>query len=212
MSMWLAPAMESSDRANDKRSHRGLLRPARRLFARVGSGLAALVLLLGSMAVVPSPVAAASLQVYSFNQSVYTKDQLPCGSTIAEVGCAVTALADVFNYYQVSVSSTSGIGMTPPILNAWLKAASGYSGCELSNWKTVPAGVWYAGSGSTGDTARVDAELEADHPVVAHVTGSGTDPTDGHYVVLTGKVAGPNYYIDDPMGGSQSSLSAMATR
>ncbi len=114
----------------------------------------------------------------------WSGDQLgTCSETMCSAGCAVTSKAMIFAYY--------GGSMNPGQLNRCLRDNGGYaSGC-LVYWNDTcaPDGVHYAGSGG------LDAELDAGYPVLAQVRSSRTSM---HFIVITGRAGGGNYYINDP--------------
>jgi hypothetical protein len=128
-----------------------------------------------------------------------------CSPNLGAAGCAVTSEAMVFNFYQVSVSSSKGTGMTPAILNAWLTDNNYYApgnpkpSCDIS-WAKVPAGITYGGSDLS--VTHLNSELAAGRPVIAQVTSTQTSM---HFVVITGQ-DNNTYDINDPQKGSKTDL------
>jgi hypothetical protein len=170
------------------------------------ASMACLVIALGTAtAAAPraSAVTAVQLAVPFFSQrdSQWSGDALgqtgSCSSTIGAQGCLLTSVAMVYSFYNVKVVSTTygTTGMNPRILNSWLKAKGGFSGCLLIQSKT-PEEMNYNGQVSYNATS-VRAELDAGRPVIA---GVATSPTGGtvHYMVITGQNSAGAFTFNDP--------------
>ena len=131
------------------------------------------------------------------------------GVQVKGYGCTMTCTAMVLRYY--------GVDTNPGLLNSWLSSHGGYTGDGSLNWG-VPATysggkATYGGklslSGNSADSASINNELNAGHPVIVKVaTGSKTYPY--HWVVLTGK-EGSSYRINDPYWG-YTSLSSFSNK
>jgi len=130
-------------------------------------------------------------------------------STIHALGCGLTSLADVNNFY--TAISTAIPTTNPGALNTYLISlgTAGYQGGTAVNWPGIQRctgnHIHYVQAGS-GDInvnntqasllATADNDLLQGRPVIFHVT----HPTY-HFVVAIGK-CGNNYLISDP--GNQS--------
>jgi len=154
-----------------------------------------------------------------------------CPDRIRTTGCLTTAFASVLAYYGVEVSVASAdsctgkrqTGMTPGILNDWLRAHSGYGHCVQDpmgncclNWERLPGDVeltFHVNRSEVGlnpvASVVIDHALRQGHPVVAGVhwgarchTGSQTE--DCHWIVLTGK-RDATYTIIDPYNANAAS-------
>lgn len=110
-----------------------------------------------------------------------------------EHGCGVASLAMVFRTYGVDTDIVR--------LNETLRQTGGFSGALLAWDKGVAfqkaGSPWIQGIEKVNTTRpqdyqqRVDAELDAGHPVIAFLGNR-------HYVVLTGKEDSDGYLINDP--------------
>ncbi len=110
--------------------------------------------------------------------------------TIGSDGCAITAAAMVFNYYQNGFTN-------PESFNTCLKENAGYApngscGNCLIRWdKCKPNGVQFTDS----ERSKLDDDLRQSRPVIAKVDGGR------HFVVLIGKNDNGNYISNDPLNG-----------
>lgn len=123
---------------------------------------------------------------------------------IRERGCAMSAMADVLNYYRDRYSLTYA-ATTPSELNQYLRDNAGFDNGNVDFRKVGD----YTASGQTvcltGRTElrnttlaalrrRIDADLAQGNPVVLRVL-SGMNPS--HFVIATGRCGG-EYLIADP--------------
>lgn len=134
--------------------------------------------------------------------------------SIAQSGCAVTALSMVLNYY--------GVKTTPRTLNDQLLKTGGFwwdaglkRGTALLSW--TPASIQAVSGGKVSETLNIraadaqwplrwniiDRELRNKRPVIVKLSRDG-DIT-GHYVVIVGK-QGPRYLVNDPATGEAGIL------
>ena len=174
------------------------------------AGLLSALLLLAptsaQAASLPVPTSSPTINVPLFLQIDNLWNQQPLGTcagvTLDSAGCAVTSLAMVSAKYGAAVNSSAGYGMTPGILNAWLKDHGFYGaaltgGACLLEWGLLPTGIVYTGSDASFD--HLDRELAAGRPVIAQVHNAGTVM---HFVVITGS-NGATYDINDPYFGQR---------
>ncbi len=161
-----------------------------------------------------------------------------CPDLLRTTGCLITAFASVLAYYDIrlavparhSSTGTSEEGMSPRILNDWLRVRRGYGQCSQDplgscclEWSDLPRGIslsFHSNRSAAGLNAV--AELVIDHAlrrgslVVAGVhwssaCRSGSSQTeDCHWVVLTGK-AGGTYTIMDPYNPDHTSSAGLRT-
>jgi hypothetical protein len=154
------------------------------------------------MAAVPPTTARAAVSVPFFSQrdARYAGSLGYSGCTLYWQGCTVTAEAMVYAKLGVTITSASGTGMNPRILNDFLVSSGGFlpGGCVRA-WKAFPPGVIHTDSSSTGlNWAAVDTELAAGRPVIAQVSNATIAATTKmHFVVLLGN-HGSTYDIADP--------------
>ncbi len=161
-----------------------------------------------------------------------------CPDVLRTTGCLITAFASVLAYFEIDLvvpaanSSTGAlqVGMSPRVLNDWLRARRGYGQCAgdpvgacCLEWSALPRGVtltFHTNRNNVG--LNPVAELVIDHalrqgnPVVAGVhwaaaCRSGSSQTeDCHWVILTGKV-GDTYTIVDPYNPDRTNPSGVRT-
>lgn len=147
-----------------------------------------------------------------------------CGTTIAECGCAMTSVATVLSLFQV-LSTPDGNGLSPSTLNAWFNggakltnagwASQGYIygnvvWSAVNNFKSTaaeqpggtPTTVRFAGWGN-GSEAEIRAELSRGRPVVLEVPG--------HYIAAVG-LQGNDIIINDPYYKDRTTLASYAGR
>jgi hypothetical protein len=152
-----------------------------------------------------------------------------CGKTIAQCGCAMTSVATVLQVFQV-VSTPAGDNLNPATLNDWFNQGAqltqaGWSsqGFVFGNvvWTAVngwtpepselasteiaappPQGIRFDGWGS-GSEDEIRRELEAGRPVILEVPG--------HYIAAVG-LQGDQILINDPYYRDRVTLQAYAGR
>lgn len=151
------------------------------------------------------------------------QQDIGCGSTISQCGCAMTSVATVLALFEV-LTTPDGGEMNPETLNEWLNrgaqltnggwVSQGYSyGCVM--WTAMnafsaevvaaqpgAATVAYSGWGS-GTEEEVRAELEAGRPVILEVPG--------HFIAAVG-LDGDEILINDPYYRDRTTLSAYEGR
>ena len=197
----MGPAMETSC------VRRGLVRPEGR---RTAKRAIAIVLLLPAALVLFATAGASSARAAQMGVPLWSQQDprwsaLHLGGgayTMAGSGCAVTCCAMVAAYF--------GSEKDPGELCRSLGANGGLDSQGRMYWEKVPSaaggtiiyvGRWdYAG---TADLARINAELDADYPVIAEVSFQGSS----HYVVLTGR-EGSTYRMNDPGYAGETTLNA----
>ncbi len=161
-----------------------------------------------------------------------------CPDRLKSTGCLITAFSAVLAYYDIRLAvparlSSTGEpedGMSPRILNDWLRARRGYGQCTQDpvglcclEWGDLPRGValsFHSNRSSVGLNAvaalLIDHALRQGNPVIAGVhwstaCRSGSSQTeDCHWVVLTGKV-GDTYTIMDPYNSDTASPVGLRT-
>jgi len=121
----------------------------------------------------------------------------PAGLT----GCAPTCLA------MIGFGLTGDEMITPASLCTWAEENGYFVEGSGSSWSLITDGLAPYGiscrSVST-DSATIDAELAAGHPVVINV-GVGRFSAVGHFMVLTGQDESGNYILNDPNNLENSS-------
>jgi Tol biopolymer transport system component len=122
------------------------------------------------------------------------------GSTISQIGCAMTSCAMVLKYFEVNTN--------PAILNDWLSSNTnnGYATSGAIYW-AKPAEYsnekmqFVSSGGSLTDNdnwAVLESELIQEYPVIVQVDfNPSTSALDEHWVVVIGK-QGDEYLINDP--------------
>ena len=149
-----------------------------------------------------------------------SKQDVGCGTTIAQCGCAMTSVATVLDLFQV-VTTPEGSALNPETLNGWFNenaqltgsgwvsqgyaygnvvwtAANNFSAADPS----APSTVRYKGWG-TGSEAEIRSELSAGRPVVLEVPG--------HYIAAVA-LEGDQIMINDPYYRDRTTLSSYAGR
>ncbi len=139
--------------------------------------------------------------------------------TIGYLGCGVTALATLSNYYAANIS-TSIPTTNPGILNTYLREMPGVTGYNASNdvqfsaigifssstvryIRDESASVWEEGITRQILIDRTNREILAGRPVIFQIRRLRSDGTFGpHFIVAVGK-CGNNYIISDPIGGEE---------
>ncbi|WP_460008077.1 C39 family peptidase [Methanogenium cariaci] len=128
---------------------------------------------------------------YSQRDSAWKDDRLgyasnPNPGTIGNYGCALTSTAMVFKYY--------GVDVTPKSLNNWLISNNGFTNYDLINWQRAadfsdnilgfePQDY----TNKPADLNKINSELDAGRPVIAHVNLYNSNALSGtHFVVITG--------------------------
>ncbi|HXH22838.1 MAG TPA: C39 family peptidase [Dehalococcoidia bacterium] len=149
------------------------------------------------------------------------KQDVGCGRTIAECGCAMTSVATVLRLFNV-VNTPEGAGLNPSSLNGWFNqnaqlTTSGWvsQGYQYGNvvWTAVnnltaalPAEnakpLRYKGWGN-GSEAEVRSELEAGRPVILEVPG--------HFIAAVG-LQGDQILINDPFYRDRTTLASYRGR
>ena len=154
-----------------------------------------------------------------------------CGKTIAECGCAMTSVATVMRLFEV-VSTPDGTQLDPSTLNAWFDqnaqltnggwVSQGYTDgavvwSAINGWKpesgtgsserdpalrTRSEGVRFVGWG-TGSENEIRQDLEAGNPIVLEVKG--------HYIAAVG-LQGDTIMINDPYYRDRTTLDSYAGR
>ena len=146
-----------------------------------------------------------------------------CGTTIAECGCAMTSVTNVLSLFQV-LTTPDGTALNPSSLNNWFN-----KGAQLTNAGWVAQGfvsgsvVWgavnsfkssatseggaainvrFSGWGS-GSEAEIRSELSQGRPVVLEVPG--------HYIAAVG-LQGNDILINDPFYPNRTTLASYAGR
>jgi hypothetical protein len=117
--------------------------------------------------------------------------------TIASMGCAVTSVAMLLQYY--------GVDTDPGALNAWLTANGGYAFDDQLVWSAITSytGGRVAFNAWTGpDLGLIQSELNAGRPVVAEVSLYGNQ----HFVLIVGSNPG-GFQINDPWFGDSVNFS-----
>lgn len=123
---------------------------------------------------------------------------------IRQRGCAMTAMANVLNYYHDRYALTYAT-TTPLALNQYLRDNTGFDSGDVKfsrvmDYTLSERTVCYSGKTELRDTTlnalrnRIDANLAQGNPVILRVP-SPTNPS--HFVVAIGKCEG-NYLIADP--------------
>ena len=147
------------------------------------------------------------------------QQDIGCGSTIGQCGCAMTSVATVLALFDV-LRTPGGEELNPQTLNDWLN-----QGAQLTNGGWVSQGyaygnvMWtamnafsadvaaaqpatptvrYSGWGS-GSEEEIRAELEAGRPVILEVPG--------HFIAAVG-LEGDDILINDPYYRDRTTLSA----
>ncbi len=146
-----------------------------------------------------------------------------CGKTLAECGCAMTSVATVLSLFNI-VTTPGGNELSPSSMNAWFNqgakltnagwvsqgyvygnvvwtAANNFKGPQ-TDASQPPLAVRFAGWG-TGSEAEVRRELSAGRPVVLEVPG--------HYIAAVG-LQGDQILINDPYYANRTTLSSYAGR
>jgi hypothetical protein len=157
------------------------------------------------------------------------RQDVGCGQTIAECGCAMTSVATVLQLFQV-VSTPDGDDLSPSSLNDWFNQGAqltnaGWSSQgfvfgnvvwsavngwvpdppeEISTERAAPPreGIRFNGWG-TGSQEEIRRELEAGRPVVLEVPG--------HYIAAVG-LQGDEILINDPYYRERTTLRAYSGR
>jgi len=139
-----------------------------------------------------------------FNCSPQSPPRNSVPFTIRQRGCAMSAMADVINYYHDRYSLTYAT-TTPSELNQYLRNNVGFSRGDvdfrrIGNYTASGRIVCYGGSTELGSTTfdallnRIDTNLTQGNPVILRIP-SATNPA--HFVVAIGKCMG-KYLIADP--------------
>ncbi|MGE0688022.1 MAG: C39 family peptidase [Dehalococcoidia bacterium] len=146
-----------------------------------------------------------------------------CGKTLAECGCAMTSVATVLSLFDI-ITTPGGAELSPSSMNAWFNqgakltnagwvsqgyvygnvvwtAANNFKGPQTDP-SQPPLAVRFAGWGS-GSEAEVRRELSAGRPVVLEVPG--------HYIAAVG-LQGDQILINDPYYANRTTLSSYAGR
>jgi hypothetical protein len=132
--------------------------------------------------------------------------------TIRQRGCAMSAMADVLNYYHDRYALNYAT-TTPRALNQYLRDNAGFDNgnvnfYQVEDYTTSERTVCYSGKTNLPRTTltalrnRIDANLAQGNPVILRVP-SATNPS--HFVVAIGKCAG-DYLIADP-GQNRATIS-----
>jgi hypothetical protein len=136
------------------------------------------------------------LAVPSFKQYVdpWKDDEMVPGSTIKQIGCAMTSVAMVLGSYGIATvdigdpGSPDEVALDPGSLNTWLVKHDGYTAGGAIKWNKIDvlsAGtVVYDGGADVVDFPLVNGDLEMRRPVILR------EP--GHFVVARGK------HVEDP--------------
>lgn len=195
--------------------------------------LVSLSTILGVTAAQPAPVAAATyaymaplpVPFFSQHNSLWATTTLGTCSvqkyTIGGQGCAVTSMAMLYAYYGISVQGGSVKGMSPSILNAWLKANGGFgSDCDIV-WSKVPPTIvfgyrsdWPAATLTTvtaSERKAITDQLAAGRPVIASVRWQLGTTWHSHFVVITGQATNGDFYVNDPNPTKQVKTATLFT-
>lgn len=134
---------------------------------------------------------------YSQKDSRWKLKKVGTGSqTFGSVGCAVTAVTDLLNYF--------GYQITPDQLDDNLTANGGFADGNLIKWDVVaklyPKIKWEGRIDQKGRTDIIDSYLAKNLPVIACVDSNPiTSELDQHFVCVTGKDEQGQYFINDPL-------------
>ena len=151
------------------------------------------------------------------------QQDIGCGSTIGQCGCAMTSVATVLALFDV-LTTPDGKDLNPETFNEWLNrgaeltsggwVSQGYAyGCvmwtainsfsaEVTAVQPNTASVGYSGWGS-GSEEEIRSELQAGRPVILEVPG--------HFIAAVG-LDGDDILINDPYYRDRTTLSAYAGR
>ena len=157
------------------------------------------------------------------------RQDVGCGQTIAECGCAMTSVATVLQLFQI-VSTPEGDDLSPATLNDWFNQGAQLTNAGWSSqgfvfgnvvWSAVNGwapdsteqisteqapppreGIRFNGWG-TGTEEEIRRELEAGRPVVLEVPG--------HYIAAVG-LQGDEILINDPYYRERTTLRAYSGR
>jgi len=118
--------------------------------------------------------------------NAWRNNALPCGSTICQVGCAMS-----------SAAMCVGGGWNPGKLNDWLKGHGGYQGCNLV-WSAVNSlGPKYQQQSSFSLASMAAMANDCSYCLIANVK-------DGqHWVLLTGYNGNGWFSVNDPANFQQ---------
>eukprot|EP01103_Thecamoeba_quadrilineata_P017443 TRINITY_DN6194_c0_g1_i1.p1 TRINITY_DN6194_c0_g1~~TRINITY_DN6194_c0_g1_i1.p1 ORF type:complete len:171 (-),score=22.82 TRINITY_DN6194_c0_g1_i1:93-605(-) len=127
-------------------------------------------------------LATCSHPAYKQTNPEWENDQLPCGQTIGEVGCAET-----------SVTMCIGGSWNPGTLNSWLIKNNGYEGCNII-WSAVdPLGAYqYTEQKKFSLSDLQSGAADCKKCFIANVR-NGT-----HWVLIVGFKSGDEFYVQDP--------------
>jgi hypothetical protein len=153
------------------------------------------------------------------------KENVGCGKTIAECGCAMTSVATVLSLFQL-LTTPEGSELNPASLNGWFnKGAKQTSAGWVSQGYVYGSVVWSAVNNFTatprtgiggaspqrlrfngwgnGSEAEIRNELTAGRPVVLEVPG--------HYIAAIG-LQGEDILINDPYYKERTTLASYSGR
>ncbi|MGE0059427.1 MAG: C39 family peptidase [Dehalococcoidia bacterium] len=151
------------------------------------------------------------------------KQDVGCGKTLAECGCAMTSVATVLSLFNI-LTTPNGKELNPSTMNAWFNegaklTADGWVSqgyvygsvvwAAANNFKAPqtdpsqpPLAVRFVNWGN-GSEAEIRSELQKGHPVVLEVPG--------HYIAAVG-LQGDQIIINDPFYPNRTTLAAYAGR
>lgn len=129
--------------------------------------------------------------------------------TIGGYGCAITCLAMWLN----AVKAEAHPDLDPLTVNEYLVLGGGYRAANLVDWSRLPRlyqEMKYLGRVDCPTTSapieQVDALLDKGLPVIVYVDFSHEPGLQQHFVLITHRGEGGEYYINDPWFGDQSTL------
>ena len=139
------------------------------------------------------------LTKFSQKDPKWSSEKLGTSSvTIGDYGCALAVLASVEKYYNFDTD--------PSRLNKLLVEKSVYMNRNLMGWwninkvnEFVTLKEWIDCPTTPAPMDKVDAELEAERPVIAWVDINPNEPgNQQHFIVIIGKAEDGAYFILDP--------------
>ncbi len=143
-----------------------------------------------------------------------------CGTTIAQCGCAMTSVATVLSLFNV-MTDPHGNALNPSTLNAafnegaqltssgWVSAGYSYGNVNWTAADSISAAAAAKGQGKTvrfegwgtASDSEIRAQLQQGLPVILEVPG--------HYIAAVG-LQGDQILIDDPYYANRTTLNAYA--